>query len=278
MTDNNNMQNDNKDNVTPKKKSFAEMTDIEKEHYKKRRDMLIKKKAQELNNIKSQEEKDKAFSEIYTPPVRIEPTTASEKAHNFWYHYKFMFIVISIGVIMGAIFIYDMLTRVEHDHDIMFIGSYQFPTEYTQQVEDGIEVIGSDINSDGDIEVLFQSQSITSSIDYDAEMVAIGQATFTAAITEGENYIFITDEYSYSFLHSEEVELYDLSEISDSPNIEGDRYKLTDNPIFEDMSTDNNELFLVIRAPEGVYTADEEVVAEKFAEQIELVEKIINLE
>ncbi len=273
--DKQNINKNAEEDSTPKRKPYSQMTEFERENYKKRRDVMIKKKMQQVKEQEGKEDKEAIYTQLHSTAVQVKPTTFKGKWANYWYHYKFVTWITVFVVALVTFFVYDMVTKPEYDYDIMLLSEINYMPDYLSKAEEALMPLLDDVNGDGEVNFMLQSALLTGDESADPSYVMAGQVRFSGAISDGLNYIFVVDDYTYAFMKSQEIELYDLSQLSDDPNVDGDKFLLNETPGFSEMLLDNN-LYLVIRDPEGVYTEDEEAVLERFEDQIGLVEDIIN--
>lgn len=161
--------------------------------------------------------------------VRIVPITKKQKWDNFWYHYKAPFWVILFVVVIGGMFLKDMIFKPKYDVDILMTASLPFSTERDNIVA-GVNEYTEDFDGNGEasanVEVIqmMDMSSEEAQNGMDPQVVMANQAKLMASLTGFEYLIMITDDFNYDYLDYSDVKFKDLSEISDNPNVKGDRF------------------------------------------------------
>ena len=77
---------------------------------------------------------------------------------NFWYHYKWVVIIVTFFLIIGIILTVQLVTRKNYDVYIMYLGDASIPDTKYQDIMDSFEKIADDYNGDGEILLNFSSQ------------------------------------------------------------------------------------------------------------------------
>ncbi len=188
---------------TDQRYDMLDRTDREEEiRLKKIRQGLIPDTENEAY-LKEKEEKEKA-------PVSLE-----EKWNNFWYHYKWTVMVVSLAVIAGAFLVYQAATRERYDTTLLF-GTYTYYDDaQLEEIAKGFEEYMSDADKNGEVNVaIFQAKYIGENSDdeptgYEGSM----HARIMSEITSGENCIFILEKELLDAL-SEKGVFADLKELS----------------------------------------------------------------
>lgn len=141
---------------------------------------------------------------IHSKP--IVPTTAKEKRENWWFHYKWH----TIGITLGAIFVFavafSIISKVEPDYTIALLTSYTMPTAGLEEIERCITPYADDRNGDGKVKVTVTNYTISTetATDYDAMQQQQAALTrFIADITVNESMIIIHDEAGFEAMQNE---------------------------------------------------------------------------
>ena len=131
--------------------------------------------------------------------------TKKEKRQNFWYYYKWYFVVGIIVAILLFSLIRSIVTQVDPDYEIAFMTQETYPEQLTDQLADYIEQYGEDLNGDGKVVVqmnCYQLYTGSSADQQDYNMVMAGSVKFTADTMMGSSMIFITDDLSFQNIAS----------------------------------------------------------------------------
>ncbi|MBQ0083997.1 MAG: hypothetical protein KBS52_04455 [Clostridiales bacterium] len=145
--------------------------------------------------------------EIAPPPKPSEeakaPETAAEKRQNFWYHYKWQTIAVIAVILVLAIGIAECVKRPDYDAKIVVCTeSFNIP-ELLNAYEDYIKEFTSDINGDGEVNVLIIDCAYTTKGKFDSEYVSSLSSKLQALIaTDGEIQLFIVDDAKKEYLNS----------------------------------------------------------------------------
>ncbi|MBQ5816694.1 MAG: hypothetical protein IIW33_04450 [Oscillospiraceae bacterium] len=143
------------------------------------------------------------------------PVTLEERWNNFWYHYKWTVMVVTLALIAGAFLTYQAFTRERYDTTLL-LGTYTYYSDaQLEEISDGFEKYMSDADENGEVNVgIFQAKYIGENSDdqptgYEGSM----HARIMSEIASGENCIFIVEKDILDSL-SEEGVFADLKELS----------------------------------------------------------------
>ena len=188
---------------TDQRYDMLDKTDREEEiRLKKIRQGLIPDTENEAY-LKEKEEKEKA------------PVTLEEKWNNFWYHYKWTVLVVSLAVIAGSFLIYQSVTRERYDTTLLMATYTYYDDAQLEKITTGFGEYMTDSDKNGEISVgIFQAKYISENSDdeptgYEGSM----HARIMSEIASGENCIFIAEKEILDSLANEGV-FADLKELS----------------------------------------------------------------
>lgn len=245
---------------------------------KKRQEAALKKQMQYINSL-SPEEREKIYEIKHKAPIQVLPTTPKQKIANFWYHYKFAVIVAVFAVGLVAFFIHEIVTKQHYDIELMLASTQAYPAEAIEETADQMTPYAADYDDDGTVNIsivnvqMGMSEEEQNQVDpnyYTAQFVK-----YSAGYSEGMYYIYIFDQANYDLLIEQGApEFVDLTQYSDNPNIEGDKYYIRNDPALKSLDNGNN-LFLCIRPLEDLPDSDKKDVIERYKNELEFVKNLI---
>ena len=141
------------------------------------------------------------------------PMSFKEKISNFWYHYKWTTLVVSMIVVAVAVFAVQLLTRTNYDTTVI-LGTYgnlieresetgkdaSYYVSYSQEALDSISnefnKYVADINDNGAVDVaIFQARYLQEGIEGDSTGYQSAlQAAIMARIADGSDCIYILEK------------------------------------------------------------------------------------
>lgn len=141
------------------------------------------------------------------------PTSLKEKVSNFWYHYKWTTLVVTMIVVAVAVFAVQLLTRTNYDTTVI-LGTYgnlvenktetgkdaSYYVSYSQEALDSISSefnkYVADINDNGSVDVaIFQARYLQEGIEGDSTGYQSAlQAAIMARIADGSDCIYILEK------------------------------------------------------------------------------------
>ncbi len=111
---------------------------------------------------------------------------------NFWYHYKWTFIIVVFFLVVGIILTVQLVTKEEYDAYIMYVGDAEIPATTYQDILDSLELVVEDYDENGEINVNFQRLGFIS--DKENELAGTINATATnylASMTVQPQYLYL---------------------------------------------------------------------------------------
>ncbi|MGI5958620.1 MAG: hypothetical protein ACOX60_04280 [Massiliimalia sp.] len=294
------MSDQRQDNLQNEKPSVPKqrrpLTEEERAKLRHKREMELKRRQQVLKNG-TPEEKEELFAKTmathsaYQQKVEIKPVTFRQKWSNYWYHYKTHTIAAVLGVLLVAFFVRDMVTKEKYDISIMAItNNANYVVDYSDEMLASWSDYIEDVNGDGKCNVSIESvvmdqdetevydtdeggETKTTNVE-DPNQVMAYTVRYQASLGEVMHNVYLVDEENYDTLLENEVEFVDLSQYSDSANVDGDKYYVKDNPLFADFSN-KDQLILVVRDVAHSSKSDKEKYVQQFEDDLEVVKKIM---
>lgn len=99
--------------------------------------------------------------ELRPDPRPIEkPRTPKSWLENFWYHYKFIVLIVGFLLIALTILIVHVVTRERPDYTAVLITENALPQEQVSYLQGVLAEYGEDINGDGEVLVAINNLSL----------------------------------------------------------------------------------------------------------------------
>ncbi len=207
--------------------------------------------------------------------------TFREKVSNFFYHYKFHVIAISVVVLFVGFLTVDYLRTVRPDIQAMFIADDYGMTYRCENITECWSSYTPDLNHDRkNVARLYYIP--TNYTDTDAASMYMAQADRTKLIGEfqsGETIIIIGNKQAYDMLGVTEGVFVDMREIfPDDPNAEELGYRLaaTDfKELVDYPEMDDSQLYISLRKPVKTFGMSEEAMEKNYNDALALVKAYI---
>lgn len=169
-----------------------------------------------------------------------------KKLENFWFYYKWYVIGGIFLVLTLLVGIHSCNKRVDPDLYVLYVCDETPNAAKTAELEAWYAAMTSDRDEDGEktAKVLPIARSNMWNGDDAAAMVV--------QVNSGDAVLYMVSETTYNTLHTNEV-LQDLSSF-ESPYIEGDRYKLTESGVLQEIPgfiEDDATFYLCLRKVDG---------------------------
>ena len=122
-----------------------------------------------------------------------------KKIENFFYYYKYHVLIGALILIFVITFIKDMVTKIDYDYSIAFLGNYSMTEEESQAFQTWFEEHGEDLNGDGEVHVQISDYSCPEEGEdgYDPQVFAAMQTRFIVDVQEGTSMIYFLNEEQY---------------------------------------------------------------------------------
>lgn len=127
-------------------------------------------------------------------PAEKRELTKAEKRKNWWHYHKWHVIIALILLIITVDLIcsYLGIGETEPDYQVAYVANAALPEDTAEALRGAIEVLGMDLNGDG--EVLVQINQYTSTGGEDAGVYTASEVQLTADIVECESYFFLLED------------------------------------------------------------------------------------
>ena len=205
--------------------------------------VALRQKHQQLVNASSQEERNRVIPNTPQEGAHTQPSTTGERVSNFFYHYKVQIILIVVGVLFLALCLYLYFSPERYDMEIVLYADNSYDSEQITEVTENLETLSQGMKEDGgDLNINFDEiNSENGQVDVNAGYQTRLNMTFYL----DSAFLYLCSEDAYKNLSNlADVTLADLSSLGNSENLEQDRYRVNDNPLFASVS-DGENLYLV---------------------------------
>lgn len=211
-----------------------------------------------------------------------KPKTFRQKWDNFWYHYKVVFWIVTVLVVIVATLTVKSLTENPADYDIVAVTGLALLPNEEEALEEYLASIGADLDGDGKVEVAIENLVPTFDSDGGTGIGYADQQSLITHISTGEKMLYIFDERSYkaflasiSDVTSDEYMFFAPLEIADEHyDAENHYWRMIGDAAFADCipETLESDLIIGVRAPEG--TAGKHTSTELYEQGKALIEAI----
>ncbi|MBR7092953.1 MAG: hypothetical protein IKI50_07225 [Clostridia bacterium] len=128
------------------------------------------------------------------PPIQ-QPQTPRGKLENFWYHYKWMVLLIGFLVVVFTFMTVQWLTRTEYDYHVVLVTEKAISDQARQQIAASFEAVGEDIDGDGAVRVNVEALLISSDVRL-AQLSTQSRAKMLSYLASGDMLLFgLTPSY-----------------------------------------------------------------------------------
>ncbi|MEG0894879.1 MAG: hypothetical protein RSE93_04130 [Oscillospiraceae bacterium] len=244
---------------------------------------LDKDRQAKLDSIKAKQIKQ--FNPDIEPVgvIHIKPVTAKEKWDNFWFHYKLHFWGIVAGIITIALVLYYIIFPVKFDAKFSIISCINFlGTE--EHFTKNIAQILPDYDNDGKVELEVLSYQLPFRPEDprpSEETIIANQNVIVTNIASRNHFLYLLTEDSYKYLtQTIGLEFRDLSDLSDSKNINGDKYNITGTKLETEFFDFGNVLdgFFFCIADYESYSNKKEKEIKQFNQELDLLKEFIKIQ
>ena len=164
--------------------------------------------------------------------------TFKQKVENFWYYNKWFVIVGGIFAIFFIIAFVQIITKVESDVDIMYVGPSQVASANVEDMQENISaVVKRDFNDDGEIFVKIISYKVytgESNGEFDAFQKGEIEG-YTTELIAGDSTILLLDPVIYEGLKKDGIIMPLTEVLGFEPTVANDGYsfKLSELPLYK---------------------------------------------
>lgn len=133
--------------------------------------------------------------EDVVPPPPPPPLTPKEKRQNFWFYYKWHFVIGGVIALILGTMIYDIVTQVRPDYEIGLITTIGYPPDTDVVLSEKLTPFFDDRNGDGEIVVNVNIYSMGELGGVtDPNVLMANQTKFVGDVDAGQSMLFIVDE------------------------------------------------------------------------------------
>ena len=137
---------------------------------------------------------------------------------NFWYHYKWTFIVVTFFLVIGIILTFQLITKEDYDAYIMYVGDTAIPDTMYQDILDSLETVVKDYDENGEINVNFQRLGfITDETNELAGSVNASATSYLASMAVQPQYLYLLEPEVYEIFADSGIFLPISELIADVP-------------------------------------------------------------
>lgn len=131
--------------------------------------------------------------------VEVLPKTFKEKAANFWFHYKWLTIGLTVTVVLLAFLVAQCCSKPKYDLEIVYYTETPIFELQIEAVENYFKEYATDVNGDGEINIQIIDCSFPEN-DADLQYKNANIQKLQSLIIANEKaMLYITDESKYSF-------------------------------------------------------------------------------
>lgn len=123
------------------------------------------------------------------PPLVL---TRAQKRKIWWHYHKWHIAVAAVLLLSLGSIAWNVLSRVEPDYRIAYVGTNALPDDTAAALEAGFAALGEDLNGDGRVAVHLEQYASNTEADPSAAMAA--QARLMADIVACESYFFLLED------------------------------------------------------------------------------------
>lgn len=217
--------------------------DFEELNRRKNEWVELRQKHQQLVNASSSEQRNQVIPNTPQDGAHTQPATTGERISNFFYHRKVPVILITIGVLFVILCCYLLLSADHYDMEIVLYSNLNYQEEQLSTVTQELEDLSQGMKDGGGSLVIGFNDIYSDSNQM--EMNAGYQTRLNMTFYLDSSFLYLCSEDAYEdFSNNEDISLADLSSLGESDNLEQDRYRVNDNPLFASLNLED-DLYLV---------------------------------
>ena len=197
------------------------------------------------------------------------PKTFSEKAQNYWFHFKWHTIGIIFLVVVMTVLIAQCMGREKYDYEaVLFAYNGCFDAQ-AEKIEEYLEKYGTDVNGDGEVNIGITNCTFTEGNDAQYQNTMMTKIQ-TQLIANKSAFIYIVDKKAYEFLqNSVKGGILQIDPLV----LDEEFYQLTETKEFGKLP---EGLMLGLRRVKGTMFEEDEKAYSIYLESEKTVEKIKN--
>jgi len=136
-------------------------------------------------------------SELTPPPPVQEPKGFFNKLSNFWYHYKFVVLVVAFFAGLAIWFVVDFATENPPDYAVVVVTEEPLGEIWTDELRRYMADCAEDVDGDGHVEVDVENLSPYFYSEYAPTLGRADADRLQTVLASGEAMVFVFDPYCY---------------------------------------------------------------------------------
>lgn len=120
-------------------------------------------------------------------PDEPKELTKKEKHANWWHYHKLMLLIIALAAALVISFIWEMVSKVEPDFQLAYVGEYALDMQSVEQLEQALNALAPDRNGDG--KILVQVTSFV--VNEEDPMAYATQMSLVADMSVGQSDFYL---------------------------------------------------------------------------------------
>ncbi len=120
-------------------------------------------------------------------PDEPKELTKKEKRANWWHYHKLMLLIIALAAALVISFIWEMVSKVEPDFQLAYVGEYSLDMQSIEQLEQALTGLAPDRNGDG--KILVQVTSFV--VNEEDPMAYATQMSLVADMSVGQSDFYL---------------------------------------------------------------------------------------
>lgn len=138
---------------------------------------------------------------------------------NFWYHYKWVVIIVVFFLIVGIVLTVQLVTRQNYDAYVMYLGDASIPDTQYQDILDSLKRAAGDYNGDGKIAVNFaKTPYITDKDNEMADSINSAAVNFMSTMIVQPYYLYLINAEVYELYKDSDIFIPLLDVVEDIPS------------------------------------------------------------
>lgn len=105
---------------------------------------------------------------------KIKETRIYKRLDNFWYHYKWIVLIVALFALVVGVCSFQMFTKTQYDIYVMYAGPAVVPLQNAIYIENAFEDLSDvDFNNDGKVEACLRDLTVMSPDEIKAQSAAL---------------------------------------------------------------------------------------------------------
>lgn len=160
------------------------------------------------------------------PNRDFKPKTVRQKIANFWFHSKW-FLIAGVAIVSIVVWIIvPFLFPQRYDTSFSIVSEDNF-SSWQSFILPALNSVLEDYDGNGKKELEYIAYEIPEDLESaNPDTLMASLTRLSGKLSNGTDFLFMCDEVGYANLKKFNCEFLDLSEITDSENVDGDKYRL----------------------------------------------------